>query len=298
MSEAVAISSSAESRAAGLPFWTGPVTLEPLGGGITNMNFVAEDKAGKFVVRIGDDIPVHGLMRFNELAASRAAHAAGISPEVVYAEPGALVLRFIEGKTFGPEDVRDQGNLEKILELVKICHRDVPRYVRGPALVFWVFHVVRDYAATLREGNSRHTDKLPRLLGAAEKLENIVGNIELVYGHNDLLAANFIDDGARLWLIDWDYAGFNSPLFDLGGLASNNEMDVTQEDWLLENYFETPVTDDLRRRYAAMKCGSLLRETMWSMVSEIHSDIEFDYPAYTAENLARFERALADIEGG
>ena len=80
--------------------------------------------------------------------------------------------------------------------------------------------------------------ELPRLLAAAEQLENSVGPIELVFGHNDLLAANLIDDGARLWLVDWEYGGFNSPLFDLGGLASNNELSPEQEDWLLEAYFE------------------------------------------------------------
>ena len=69
---------------------------EPLGGGITNVNFVVEDNGRKYVARIGEDIPVHQVMRFNELAASRAAHAAGLSPPVVHAEPGALVLDHIE----------------------------------------------------------------------------------------------------------------------------------------------------------------------------------------------------------
>jgi len=71
-------------------------------------------------------------------------------------------------------------------------------------------------------------------------------------GHNDLLAANIIDDGERLWLIDWEYAGFNSALFDLGGLASNSEMPEVLREELLEAYFERPVNDDLRRRFAAM----------------------------------------------
>ena len=120
--------------------------------------------------------------------------------------------------------------------------------------------------------------------------------VTLVYGHNDLLPANFIDDGERIWLIDWDYAGFNSPLFDLGGLASNNGLSPMQEDWLLETYFDAPVSDALRDSYSAMKCASLLRETMWSMVSEIHSSIDFDYAAYTHENLARFEASWKDME--
>ncbi len=283
----------AKRFAAGLSIWKGAVDPRPLGGGITNVNFVVEDGGEKFVVRVGNDILVHQVLRFNELAASRAAFAAGVSPEVVHAEPGALVLRFVEGRTLTAEDVRDPATLARILPLVQACHREIPKHLRGPALIFWVFHVLRDYAATLKEGGSAHLDKLPALLASAEELEAAVGPIDLVYGHNDLLAANFIDDGQRVWLIDWDYAGFNSPLFDLGGLASNNGLSPQQEDWLLETYFEAPVTDELRRRYTAMKCASLLREAMWSMVSEIHSELDFDYAGYTAENLAGFHAALA-----
>ena len=285
-----------KQRAAKLPIWKGAVEPEPLSGGITNVNFVVEDAGEKFVVRVGEDILVHQVMRFNELAASRAAEAAGISPAVVYAEPGFLVLRYIEGTTLTPEMVAERPMLERILPLVRACHRELPKHLRGPALMFWVFHVVRDYAATLRVGGSGHSPRLKMLLEAAEVLETAVGPIDLVYGHNDLLAANFIDDGERLWLIDWDYAGYNSPLFDLGGLASNNELSPEDEAWLLESYFERPLDDDLRRRYAAMKCASLLRETMWSMVSELHSDLDFDFSGYTAENLARFERAYAAFQ--
>ena len=290
------MSRNAAQRAAGLSCWSGPVEPRPVGGGITNANFRVDDAGRSRFVRIGDDIPVHGVLRFNELAASRAAHAAGLSPAVVHHEPGALVLEFVEGRTLDAADVRKPEMLERILPLVVRCHRELPRHLRGATLVFWVFHVVRDYAHTLTEGGSRMQAELPRLLRAAEALERAAGPFEMVFGHNDLLAGNLLDDGERLWLIDWDYAGWGSPLFDLGGLASNNELAPEQEEWLLEHYFERPADDGLRRSYGAMKCASLLRETMWSMVSELHSDLDFDYQAYTAENLARFERALAELE--
>jgi thiamine kinase-like enzyme len=283
-------------RAAGLPCWSGPVAPEPLSGGITNVNFVVADKGERFFVRIGEDIPVHGILRINELAATRAAEAAGVSPEVVYAEPGAIVIRFIEGRAYTPEDVRDPANLERIVALIRRCHHELPRHLRGPVLMFWVFHVIRDYAGTLRDGKSRSLPLLPKLLERAEKLEAAVGPIEVVFGHNDLLAANFIDDGDRLWLVDWDYAGFNSPLFDLSNVASNNEFPPDLVNRLLETYYGAPPDAALRRRYQAMACASLLRETMWSMVSEIHSTLDFDYVAYTDENLTRFERGYAAFQ--
>jgi thiamine kinase-like enzyme len=283
-------------RAARLACWSGPVEPEPLGGGITNTNFTVRDGGRRVVVRIGDDIPIHQISRANELAASRAAHAAGVSPEVLHAEPGALVLAFVEGRTFAPADIRDPANHGRLIDLVRRCHREIPKHLRGPAAIFWVFHVLRDYGHTLREGRSRHLERLPRLLAEAEALERAVGPVDIVYGHNDLLAANFIDDGDRLWLVDWDYAGFNSPLFDLGGLASNSELTPEAQDSLLELYLDRPLDDGLRRRAAAMAAASLLRETMWSMVSEIHSRLAFDYRAYTAENLARYEAALRAFE--
>jgi thiamine kinase-like enzyme len=279
-----------------MALWQGTVDPQPLSGGITNVNFLVEDAGRRYVVRVGEDIPVHQVKRFNELAASRAAAAAGISPAVVHHEPGVLVLDYIDGRTLAAEDLRRPDILAQALPLVVRCHRELPKFLRGPALAFWVFHVIRDYGWTLKEGNSPHAVLLPALQELAGRLEEAVGPVEIVFGHNDLLPANFLDDGTRLWLIDWDYAGFNSPLFDLGGLASNNELAPAQEDWMLETYFERPLDDALRRRYQAMKCASLLRETLWSMVSEIHSDIDFDYAAYTAENLARFQAAITEFQ--
>ena len=86
---------SAEAIVRSLPIWQGEVRMERLGGGLTNVNLLVQDDLRRAMVRIGDDIPVHQIMRFNELAASRAAHAAGISPAVLYHAPGALVIDMI-----------------------------------------------------------------------------------------------------------------------------------------------------------------------------------------------------------
>jgi thiamine kinase-like enzyme len=169
----------------------------------------------------------------------------------------------------------------------------MPQQLRGAVVLFWVFQVLRDYARTLAEGGSRFRDDLPALADAAAALERVVGPVELVFGHNDLLPANFIDDGARLWLVDWEYAGFNTPLFDLANLASNCALAESDERWLLAEYFAAPLADELWRRYRAMKCASLLREAMWSMVQEIHATLDVDYAAYTDDYRARFEAAYA-----
>lgn len=282
-------------RVRGLAFWQGKVDPVPLTGGITNTNFLVEDGGRRYVVRVGEDIPEHGISRAAELAASRAAHAAGVSPAVLHAEPGILVLEHIEGRTFTAADVR--ADLDRAVALVKQAHEGVQLHLRGGAPAFWVFHVVRDYAHRLNAAGFRLKAELPRLLAISEKLRRAVGPVDLVFGHNDLLPGNFLDDGTRIWLIDWDYCGFNSPLFDLGGLASNNGFDEAQTERALTLYFGAPPDAALTRSFRAMLAASLLREAMWSMVSELHSSIDFDYRAYTEDNLARFEAALAALDG-
>ncbi len=283
-----------QDRIRALPIWTGPITAEPLGGGITNLNFVVQDAHKKAVVRIGNDIPLHQILRSNELSASRAAHAAGVSPAVLHHEPGILVIEFIEGKTMTAADIRQDAMLEQALILVKRAHQTIPHHLRGPVQMFWPFHVIRDYAATLADGNSPHAALLPNLLIQSEKLESTIGPIDLIFGHNDLLPANFLHDGNRLWLIDWDYAGFNSPLFDLGGLAANSGLNVDQEAFVMERYFGK-ITPGLPRRYRAMKAAAALRETLWSMVSELHSTLDFDFATYTRTNLATYTAALKNL---
>ena len=281
--------SDPESVIRTLPIWNGGIDIQPLLGGITNKNYLVTDGERRAVVRFGGDIPVHGVMRFNELAATRAAGVAGISPKVLYAGPSVLVLDYIAGHSYGPDDVR--ADRDRCVALVKRVHREIATHLRGPTLAFNVFHIIRDYAHTLVEDQSRMAARLPLFLAAAEALERAVGPINLVFGHNDLLAANFIDDGRRLWLVDWDYAGWNTPLFDLGGLSSNNGFDENDNNAMLSAYFEAPVTDALSRKFHAMLCASLLREALWSMVSEQRSTIDFDYVAYTDENLRRFDAA-------
>ena len=127
---------TAYERVNGLSFWRDPVNPEPLEGGITNVNYVVAHQGEKFVVRLGDDIPVHHVVRSNERAASEAAFKAGVSPEVVHAEQGVLIIRFIEGRTFSPEDVRNPHNLERIVRLIRKVHQELSQQFRGPAQIF------------------------------------------------------------------------------------------------------------------------------------------------------------------
>lgn len=272
-----------EERLKRLSCWKRPVTLTPLAGGLTNLSFVADDGVEKFVVRCGGDIPVHHVFRDRERAASRAAFEAGLSPEVVHVEPGITVLRFIAGRTFGEADMREE--LARVVPLLKTCHREVGRRLHGPANMFWVFHVIRDYV--------RMASADPKYLAIADTLERRQVALPIVFGHHDLLPGNFMDDGRRLWLIDWEYGAFGTAMFDLANLSSNGEFDAAQDEALLAAYFEGPVGPDLRGAFAAMKAASALREALWAMVSDIHLKTPgIDYKHHANEYLRRFERLM------
>ena len=284
----------ATERARALSCFANPTEIEPLGGGITNVNLRVRDGDRQYVVRLGDDIPEHGVLRWNELALSHAANAAGFSPAVVHHEPGVLVLEFIDAQTYDEAAVRDPANLPRIIDLIARVHHGLGGYLTTPVLTFWPFQVIRTYAKRLEAEGSSHTRALSGLMKDAQTLEDATGQVDLVIGHNDLLAANIMDDGEKLWLIDWEYGGFNTPLFDLAGLAGNNGLSEAQEHEMLTQYFGARAEAQWRP-YQAMKCASLMRETLWSMTSEIHSDLDFDYAAYTVENTERLTAALQDF---
>lgn len=274
-----------------LPLWQGTPEIEPLHGGLSNESFRVTDEAGTFVVRLGDDIPPHHVFRQREIMATRAAAQAGFAPELILAEPGVMVSRFLDAKTYEEADVR--AAIPRIAAMVRRFHTEMPARISGPGFIFWPFHVIRDYARTLADGGSRMAAHLPAYVELAAKLEAQQVPLPIVFGHHDLLPANFLDDGDRLWLIDFEYAGFGTAMFDLAGIASNAGFSAEEAETLLTEYFGAPPGSELRRAHSAMQCASLLREAMWSMVSELHLDTPgVDFVAYTAENLDRLERTL------
>jgi thiamine kinase-like enzyme len=114
--------------------------------------------------------------------------------------------------------------------------------------------------------------------------------LPIIFGHHDLLPTNFMNDGSRLWLIDWEYGAFGTALFDLANLAAANSFDADIETQLLRHYFGRSPELSLLRAYGAMKVAAALREAMWGMVSELYLAAPgVDYVAYAETYIARFE---------
>jgi thiamine kinase-like enzyme len=274
-----------------LPCWTGPIKAEPLKGGLSNESWKVTDDAGQHVVRFGIDFPVHHVDRAREAMNARAAYSAGFAPAVEYTANGVMVCTFIASRTWAAADVR--ANPERVGELLHRFHHALPAHVSGTAVIFWPFHVIRDYARTLRAGQSPFLAEVPRLLAMSEAFEMAQIALPIIFGHHDLLPANFLDDGQRLWLIDFEYAGFGTAMFDLAGAAANAEMTEAQAGALLGAYFGQPPDEALWRSFDAMQGAALVREAMWAMVSDLHlSAPGADYKAYAAENLERLATFL------
>jgi thiamine kinase-like enzyme len=282
---------SLSDRIRALPCWQGAIAIEPLKGGLSNESYKVSDRAGTHVVRIGADYPFHHVFREREVMVARAAHAAGFGPEVRYSEPGLMVTQFLGARTFSAADVRSEAS--RVADIVRRFHQTMPQHVSGPAFMFWPFHVIRDYARLLVAGRSRMAARIPEWLAISERLEAAQVPLPIIFGHNDLLPANFLDDGERLWLIDFEYAGYSTAMFDLAGIASNADMDAETARKLIADYFGHGPEPEIVRAHAAMQCASLLRETMWSLASELHLNAPgADYVQYTKENLERFYAAM------
>ncbi len=284
-----------EDRVRGLPYWKDLRSITPLKGGVSNASFTVVDSTGTYVARVGEDYPAHHVFRAAELRASRAAFEAGLSPETVYDEPGIMIVRYLNARAYGEEDVR--ADSARCVEMVKRCHTEMPKRMTGPGAIFWVFHVLRDYGVTLKTNNHRHAGDFPRWLAICSKLEEAQVALPIIFGHHDLLPANFLEDGRRLWLIDWEYGAYGTAMFDLSNIASNSSFGRLEEEVLLETYFDRPPTEALWRSFDAMKTASALREAAWGMISEIYLNAPgVDYVAYAAEYLNRFDNLLETYE--
>lgn len=278
-----------------LKIWHGKIAVTPLIGGLSNESYIVSDDSGKYVVRFCHDIPAHHVVRDHEAMVSKAAFEAGYAPEMVHYQSGAMVFRFIESRTYSEQDI--QPNLERLVALIKGFHHNVGRKVRGAGRIFWVFHVLRDYAATLKAGNSRFAGRLDGFMAVNDAMEDMQIPLPIVYTHNDLLPANFIDDGNKIWIIDFEYAGFSTAMFDLANLAANAKFSPNEDEHLLQLYFGAPSSPEIRKAHSAMKCASALRETMWAMVSELHLNAPgIDYAAYANETLDQYESGLAAFQ--
>ena len=266
----------------------------PLDGGITNRNFRVPFDGRECVVRLpGPGTDLLGIDRDTERAATAAAAAAGIGPDVVahLPEPACLVTGFIAGTVLEPEAVREPGVLEEVAGGLRAFHAGPPLSTR-----FDAFETAERYAEIVRARGGA-------LFAGHAELARRVGAIRAAMAgpehapvpcHNDLLPANLIHDGTRVRIVDWEYAGTGDRYFDFGNLSVNCGFAEDDDARLLAAYWEEPCTP---RRFAAvrlMRIVSDFREAMWGAVQAVVSQLAFDFAAYAEEHAERVRAALGD----
>lgn len=272
--------------------WPGrEARVEVLGGGITNDNFKVSLDDGAYVLRIGGkDTELLGIDRQAEHAASLAAHAAGVAPEVVcFVEPeGYLVTRFVEGRIPPPAELARPAQLARVAAALRAFHEGPPLPSR-----FDAFRVVETYLATAASHGVAAPAAYARAQDVARRIEATRHGAPVRPCHNDLLNANFLDDGERLWIVDWEYAGIGDPVFDLANFSINHELDDDVNRALLTAYFGTLRAED-ERALRLMRFMSDFREAMWGVVQQGISELDFDFVAYADEHFERLERTAAE----
>ena len=272
--------------------WPGrDARFEVLGGGITNHNVKVELDGEAYVLRVaGRETDLLGIDRKVELAATEAAAGLGIGPEVVgFVEPeGWLVTRFVRGAIPPLGRMREPAMLERVAGALRLFHGASPIPGR-----FDSFRIVEAYRRTALERGGSVPDAFDRAHELATRIERLRAGTIVVPCHNDLLNANFIDDGERLYVVDWEYAGMGDPFFDLANFAVNHELDADGRAALLVAYFGEARRDDAAA-LEVMRFMSDFREAMWGVVQSAVSVLDFDFDAYAREHFERLERTASE----
>ena len=283
------------------------VTLTALSGGITNRNFLVTlaDRRERYVIRLaGNDTHLLGISREVEHAATVAAAGVGVGPEVVaFIRPeGYLVTRFIEGGPVSDEAVHQPDTLIRVADSLRRIHGGPP--IPG---LFMPLRIVEAYRALAQARGVRIPPQYEQATMIGRRIERafLVDPVEIRPCHNDLLNANFIDDGARIRIVDWEYAGMGDPFFDLGNFSINHELTADEDAFVLSSY-EGSVRVDRLARLTLMRVVSDFREAMWGVLQQGISTLDVDFVAYTGEHFdrllanattSRFERSLREAAG-
>ena len=287
------------------------LTLTALSGGITNRNYLVTvaGSPDRFVIRLaGNDTHLLGISREVELAATTAAAGVGVGPEVVaFIRPeGYLVTRFIDGSPLPMTDARRPDNLARVADALR-------RFHDGPAIpgLFIPLRIVDVYRALAIERGVRMPPEyeLAHAVGQRIELALLPAHTDLRPCHNDLLNANFIDDGQRLRIVDWEYAGMGDPFFDLANFSVNHDLTGADDESLLAAYDGETSRPDRGARLAhltLLRVVSDFREAMWGVLQQGISTLKVDFVAYAGEHFDRllanastpgFERALGEAQG-
>lgn len=272
-----------------VPLLAGRDGLSELSGGITNRNVKVSTPDRDYVVRIssnGSDLL--SIDRDAEFKNSSIAADIGIGAKVFQYLPehGLLVIDFIKGKTFDATDVSQ--NLERIAKSCRQLHSARP-FVRD----FDMFTIQQNYLGIVKERGFKLPNGYQDFEPQIQEMKAALAILDdgKVPCNNDLLPANFIDDGNKVWIIDYEYSGNNDPCFELGNIWAEAKLSENQLEELITHYYLLPRPEKVAR---AWLYALLARYgwTLWASIQDAISTIEFDFWSWGME---KFDQARTDF---
>ena len=272
----------------------GPFSITRISGGLSNHNFAVRTAGQSYFVRVCHELPLLGVERRNEIVCHQAAGLLKLAPELVYHERGLLITRFVEGRTLDPQAIRDPAMLPRVAAVLGHLHQGW-EHLTGEVLYFCAFQTVRTYARTAARLKAELPDDIDRIIEDITALSRRIAPFRPVLCHNDMMPANLIDDGGKLWLLDWEYSGAGHPLFDLAHTSTTTDLSLEQQRALLEAY-PGRLPEAALEELQIFRVVALLRESLWSTIQTVASDIDFDYTRYARENLKAYRAARAALE--
>ena len=270
-----------------------PRQLEELSGGLTNRNVKITTPTGAYVARCSVNAKnLLGIDRDNEFYNSRAAAEAGVGAPVVDYRPdlGILLVGFLEGVTLTNADMQRPGVLARVATGVRTLHAG-PRF-RDP---FNMFVLQPAYLKVVQDNGFRLPADYLDFAPTFAEIQRVLDATDqtTVPCNNDLLAGNFVDNGKRVWLIDYEYSGNNDPCFELGNIWAECGLSTEQLAELVSLYYGRP----LRHKIARARLQGVVGKygwTLWGCIQNGSSAIEFDFWDWAME---RYESAVAEFRG-
>lgn len=272
--------------------WPGrEIRVSPIPAGLTNQNFRVDIGGTPYFVRLpGQSTDLLAVDRANELHNTRAAAAAGAGPKVVDHDPGsgALVLEWIDGRTMSNESFAEPGAPARIAASLRRLH-GATRFRDD----FNMFRLTEHYLRVVDERSIPIPDGYRHELAKVALVEAALAAqpMDSVPCHNDLLAENYLDDGARLWIVDYEYSGNNDPTFELGNTAQELGFDAARQEELCAAYFGE-ATPALLARMRLQMIMSDVGWTLWAAIQAAISSIEYDFRGWAEQRWGRASMAL------
>lgn len=264
--------------------------MRELSGGLTNRNLAIDTPTGTYVARVSSNTSsLLAIDRESEYENSKIAASVGIGAPVYDYVPGQglLVIGYLEGRTYGADDVAN--NLGRIAQSCRILH-GAQRFVSN----FNMFDIQQLYLKTVQENGYRLPDKYISYLPKIEQMFSALQVLDegTVPCNNDLLPANFIDDGEKIWIIDYEYSGNNDACFELGNIWSEASLDYEYLQELVDAYYGSHRPEKLARAWF-LALMSKYGWTLWASIQRSISTFDFDFWAWGME---KYERAQSDFE--